>query len=112
QSQFPFDRHTKFERLAGETLVEGGWSIDHHVRKIGEAEATFRREEGGWLSVTAKQNTTMMPDWPGLMCHALSFATSGLVRPAVIVRAFKEREDIGLFSGPFHQYRSLMPRPI
>lgn len=112
QSQFPFDRHTKFERLAGETLVEGGWSIDHHVRIIGETEVTFRREEGDWLSVTAKQSTTMMPDWPGLMCHALSFATSGVVRPAVIVRAFKEREDIGLFSGPFHQYRSLMPRPI
>lgn len=112
QSQFPFDRHTKFERLAGETLVEGGWSIDHHVRKVGDAEVTFRKEEEGWLSITAKQATPMMPDWPGLMCHALSFATSELVRPAAIVRAFKEREDIGLFSGPFHQYRSLMPRPI
>lgn len=112
QSQFPFDRQTNFERLTDETLVEGGWSIDHHVRKIGDAEVTFRKEEGDWLSVTAKQATPMMPDWPGLMCHVLAFATSDLVRPAATVRAFNEREDIGLFSGPFHQYRSLMLRPI
>lgn len=112
QSQFPFDRHTRFERLAGETLVEGGWSIDHHIRKIGDVEVTFRKEEDSWLSVTGKQPTPMMPDWAGLMCHALSFATSGIVRPAAIVRSYNNSEQIGLFSGPFHQYRSLMPRPI
>lgn len=112
QSQFPFDRHTKYERLAGDELVEGGWSIDHHVRKISDAQVTFRKAEDGWLSVIAQQSTPMMPDWAGLMCHALSFATAGIVRPAAVVRAFNEREDIGLFSGPFHQYRSLMPRPI
>ncbi len=112
QSRFPFDLSTKSERLAGDTLVAGAWSIDHHVRTIGDATVTFREERDRWLSVTAKQATPLMPDWPGLMCHALSFATSDLMRPAVVVRAFNDREDIGLFSGPFHKYHSRMPRPI
>ncbi len=112
QSRFPFDQRTKYERTAGETLVEGGWSVDHHVRAIGEAAVTFRREDDGWLSITATQSTPFMPDWHGTMCHALSFAASRIVRPAAVARTFDGDEVIGLFSGPFHRFRSLMPRPI
>ena len=112
QSQFPFDKSTSEERKVGEQIISGGWSLDHHERNFGEAKVTFRKETDGWLSVTAKQQSSMMPDWPGLMCHALSFAVAESIRPAIVVRSYNDSEQIGLFSGPFHKWHSLMPRPI
>lgn len=112
QSRVPFDRHTSLTRKAGEELVSGGWAIDHHTRRFGDAEVTFREEDKSWLVVTAKQSSPLMPDWPGLMCHALEFATAGLVQPAVIARTVGDREYVGVLSGPFVPYRTNLPRPI
>jgi hypothetical protein len=112
QSQVPLDFHTTGERKAGAKVIRKQWAIDHHARRLGDAEVTFRKEDGGWLSVLARQDSPLMPDWPGLLCHALSFALSSDVHPAVIVREFNESEHVGLFAGPFLRFQSHMPRPL
>lgn len=112
QPQLPFDQATQHERRAGNEILEDGWAIDHHTRTIGDAKVTFRRHDSEWLSIEATQPTALSLDWVGLMCHALAFVSARFVQPAAVERSSGEDEYVELYSGPFRQYRSSMPRPI
>lgn len=111
-AQFPFDGHTKEEAFAGEELVRGQWSIDHHKRRIGEADVEFRREQGNWLSVMATSHQTFMPDWAGFMATAISFAAAQTYRPSTIVREFEDCVHAYLLSVNPRLRGRLMERPI
>ncbi len=108
----PFDAVTHDQRSVGGQDAGSSYSIDHHEHIIGAAKVTFRREEGGFLSVSAVQSESFMPTWPGLLCHALGFAVAQTILPVVIAREFKDRADLSLHSGPFWRYSSLMPSPV
>ncbi len=112
QNRLPFDGATTETRSVGDRQVSSGWRLDHHTRSFANAEVTFRDRGESWLTLTATRDSPIPPDWPGAMCQALEFATARRARPAVAVRAFNDREDIGLFSGPFWQYQSLLPPPV
>jgi hypothetical protein len=112
QRQLPFDRATFTTSTAGDQTVETIWSSDHHVQTIAEAEVEFRLAESDWLAITATQNTPVMPDWPGLVCQALSFATAKEVRPALAAREFSEHIYVHILSGPFGVPASHLPRPL
>jgi hypothetical protein len=108
----PFDAITQERRFVDGREIGFSSSVDRHEHSIGAATVIFRREEGGFLSVSAFQDEAFLPTWPGLMCHALSFAVAQTVFPVVIARDFKDREDISLHSGPFWRYSSLMHSPV
>lgn len=112
QRRLPFNATTRATQTVGTREIETRWSSDHHVRQIGQAEVEFRLMERHWLVVRARQCTPVMPDWAGLICQALSFATATTVGPAVAVRRFNKRKDIGLFSGPFDRFRTTLPPPL
>ena len=109
---FPFDMATHTRKAVGDKELETGWSLDHHARTIDSANVEFREHETGWLTVRARQQAPVMPDWAGLMCQALSMATAHTIRPVVAVREFSTRKDVGLFSGPFSHPRSYLTRPV
>ena len=108
----PFDMATHSRKAVGDRELESGWSLDHHVRTIDSANVEFRERDSGWLTVRARQQNPVMPDWAGLMCQALSVATAQSVRPVVAVREFNARKDVGIFSGPFSHPRSYLTRPV
>ncbi len=110
--ELPFDMATHSRKTVGDREIGWSSSIDNHVHPIGEAKVTFRREEDRWLSVAATQSSAFLPTWPGLLCHALGFATAQTLRPAVITRHFNAREDLDLFSGPFWRFASAMRGPV
>lgn len=112
QSDLMFDQSTTKTVKVGEAEVSRGWSIDHHKRSFQDVDLAFHKGEDAWLTVHATRDCPIMPDWPGVLCHALEFACARRARPAVVVREFNDRRNTGLFSGPFWQYRSLMPPPI
>lgn len=112
QGRLSFDASTRTTRTVRGNEIETCWSCDHHVRKINDAEVEFRSEDGHWLVVTAKQSAPVMPDWGGLLCQALSFATAQSVRPAVAVREFDDRSFTHVFSGPFSSFRTYLTPPI
>ena len=70
----PFDAITHNRRSAGGREIGFSHSFDHHQHTIGEATVIFRREEGGFLSVSSFQDGALLPTWAGLMCHTLGFA--------------------------------------
>lgn len=108
----PFDQATHTTKMVGEDLHQQGWSLDHHVCTINSAQVEFRQHESHWLTVRTRQSTPVMPNWAGLMCQTLSFATAETVRPVVAVREFNTRKDMGIFSGPFSYPRSYLTRPV
>lgn len=108
----PFDALTQERKTVGEREIAWQSSLDHHTHQIGEAEVVFRRKGDNWLSVYASRKGPFMPTWPGLLCHALEFATAQTMTPAVVTREFNEREDLGLFSGPFWRFATPMPGPV
>lgn len=108
----PFDMVTQDRRSVGGREIGYSSSIDRHEHHIGGAIVTFRHEEEGFLSVSATQSGAFEPTWPELMCHALRFATGQTILPVVITRELKGREDLGLHSGPFWRYSSLIPPPV
>ncbi len=108
----PFDMATHCRKTVGDREIAWSSSVDNHVHPIGEAKVTFRREEDRWLSIAATQPSAFLPAWPGLLCHALGFATAQTLRPAVITRHFNAREDLELFSGPFWRFASPMRGPV
>jgi hypothetical protein len=110
--KLPFDMLTQNRRFAGEVEIEFSSSFDRHENAIGAASVAFRREEGGFVSVSASKSGAFLPTWPGLMCHALGFSVAQAVMPVVIVREFKDRSDLSLRSGPFWRYSSLMHPPV
>lgn len=107
-----FDQATTKTLTVDDEQVSSGWSLDHHKRSFNDSEVVFRKGDDAWLTVVATRDSPIMPDWPGLLCHALEFACARRARPAVVVREFNDRRDTGLFSGPFWQYQSLMPPPV
>ena len=108
----PFDQATYTTKKVGEELLQQGCSIDHHASTINSAQVEFRQHESRLLTVRARQSSPVMPDWAGLMCQALSFATAQTVRPIVAVRELNTRKEIGIFSGPFPYPRSYLTRPV
>jgi hypothetical protein len=108
----PFDMATRSRETVGDEEISWSSSTDHHTHLIGEAKITFRREEDRFLSILAAQRSTFSPTWPGLVCHALGFATVQTLTPAVITRDFDGREDLELLSGPFWRVASVMPGPL
>ncbi len=108
----PFDMFTQSRQTVDGREIGFSSSLDRHEHTIGAATVIFRREEDGFLSVSAFQDETFMPTCPGLMCHALGFAVAQTMLPAVIAREFKDREDLSLRSGPFWRYSSLMHPPV
>ncbi len=71
----PLDMVTQSRRSVGGKEIGWSHSVDHHSHGIGAATVIFRREEEGFLSVSAMQSGAFLPTWPGLLCHALGFAT-------------------------------------
>lgn len=110
--KLPFDIVTENRRSVGEREIEFSSSLDRHEHTIGSAAVTFRRQDDGFLSVSAHQDKAFLPTWPGLMCHALGFAIAQTMLPVVITREFKDRADLWLRSGPFWRYSSLMHSPV
>jgi hypothetical protein len=110
--ELPFDMATHCRKTVGDREIAWSSSIDNHVHPIEEANVTFRCEEDRWLSIAATQPSAFLPTWPGLLCHALGFATAQTLRPAVITRHFNAREDLELFSGPFWRFASAMCAPV
>jgi hypothetical protein len=108
----PLDTVTKTVKTVGD--LETGWtrSFDHHTHHIGDAVVTFCSEDDSWLSVRASSRNAFMPTWAGLLCQSLGFVTAQTIRPAIVTRRFHDREDIGLFSGPFWRVESRMPGPV
>lgn len=104
----PLDMVTQDRRSVGGKEIGWSYSFDHHSHHIGGVTVTFRRQEEGFLSVSATQGDAFQPTWPGLMCHALGFATGQTILPVIITRKLKGREDLGLHSGPFWRYSSLI----
>lgn len=99
--ELPFDAITQERRSVDGREIGFSSSIDRHEHTIGAATVIFRRENDGFLSVSAFQDEAFPPTWPGLMCHALGFAVAQTVLPVVIAREFKDRTDLSLRSGPF-----------
>jgi len=110
--ELPFDAITQERQSVDGRDIGFSSSVDHHQHSIGTATAIFRREEDGFLSVSAFQNEAFLPTWPGLMCHALGFAAAQTMSPALTARDFNDREDLSLHSGPFWRYSSLMHSPV
>jgi len=108
----PFDALTQTSRLVDKRETGFSSCLDHHKHAIGNATVTFRRLEGGFLSVSAVQHGAFFSRWAGLMCQALSFAVAQTLSPAVIVREFNDRIDLSLYSGPFWRLVSMMHRPV
>lgn len=108
----PFDQATHTTKMVGKDLYQQGLSLDHHVCTINSAQVEFRQHDNHWLTVRTRQSIPVMPEWAGLMCQSLSFATAQTVRPVVAVREFNTRKDMGIFSGPFSYPRSYLTRPI
>lgn len=81
QDRLPFDQKTTETRSVGDRRISTGWSLDHHTRTLDDAEVTFRDRGDSWLTVTATRDSPIMPDWPGLICHALEFGTARRARP-------------------------------
>lgn len=110
--ELAFDKITETRKTVGDQEI--GWTLsrDSHTHRIGETEVSFRCDGDRLVSVVATQRTPFLPDWPGLLCHAIGFVTAQTVAPAVIVREFNGREDISLFSGPFRRLSSFMPGPV
>jgi len=112
QGRLMFDMGTTETRRVGDRELGSRWALDHHSRRMADAEFTFQEEEQHWLTVIVEKQSSIMPDWPGLLCHALEFASAQRARAAVITRIFSNREDLGMLSGPFFQYDSLLPAPV
>ena len=110
--ELPFDMITQERRSVDGRDIGFSSSVDRHEHSMGAATVIFRREEDGFLSVSAFQEGAFLPTWPGLMCHALGFAAAQTMFPAVIAREFRNREDLSLHSGPFLRYSSLMHSPV
>jgi hypothetical protein len=110
QTRLPMDIATTETKSIGTTTIGTSWAVDRHKRQIGPAEVTFRAADEDWLIVTASQAAPIMPDWPGLLCHAIEFAAAERARPAVVTRAFNDSEHCGIFSGPFTNPLSRLPR--
>jgi hypothetical protein len=110
--ELPFDMATHCRKTVGDREVGWASTVDNHVHRIGEAKVTFRCEDDRWLYIAASQPRAFLPTWPGLLCHALGFATAQTLRPAVITRHFSAREDLELFSGPFWRFASAMGGPV
>ena len=108
----PFDSLTHNRRSVDGRDIGFSSSFDHHQHMIGAATVIFRREEGGFLSVSAFQDGTLQATWAGLMCHTLSFAVAQTVLPIIIARDLNNREDLSLHSGPFLRYASMMHSPV
>jgi hypothetical protein len=108
----PFDGFTETRQLVGERLVGSSSTLDRHDHVADGGKVVFRRDENNFLSVLAVQDMPIPPTWPGLMCHALSFAMAQTLVPAVIVREFDDRADISLHSGPFWRYSSMIHSPV
>jgi hypothetical protein len=108
----PFDGSTERRSRVGEREIGFSSSLDHHEHRMGGAGVVFRREEGGFVSISAVREKAFLPTWPGLMCHALGFAVGQTLTPAVIVREFDDRADLAVHSGPFWRYTSLMHSPV
>lgn len=108
----PFDMITQNRRTVGQREIGFSSSVDRHEDTIGDATVIFRQEKGGFLSVSAFRDHAFLPDWPGLMCHAVGFAVAQTMPPVVTAREFKDREDLSLHSGPFWRYSSMMHSPV
>jgi hypothetical protein len=109
--ELPFDMFTQNRRSVGEREIGFSSSLDRHEHTIGAATVIFRREEDGLLLVSAFQDGSFPPTWPGLMCHALGFAVAQTMHPVVIAREFEDRSHLHLHSGPFWRYSSMMHPP-
>ena len=110
--ELPFDMVTEERRSVDGRDIGFSFSTDHHKHSIDAATVIFRREEDGFLSVSAFQEGVFLPTWPGLMCHALGFAAAQTMAPVVIAREFRDREDLSLQSGPYWRYSSMMHSPV
>ena len=108
----PFDMTTQSRKTVGEREIGKSWSRYHHTRQIGGTEVCFRQEGDRWLSVSASQEQSLMPTWPGLMRQALEFATVQEMNPVVITRVYDDSEELSLHSGPFWRFESQMPPPV
>jgi len=108
----PFDSRTEECTSADGVEISNSISLDHHRHNFNEAEITFRASDDGWLFVSGHQPTSFLPTWPGLMCHALAFATARPIHAALVARNFEDRADLSLFSGPFWRMMSHMPPPL
>jgi hypothetical protein len=108
----PFDMITQERRSVDGRDIGFSSSVDRHEHSMGAATVIFRREEDGFLSVSAFQEGSLLPTWPGLMCHALGFAAAQTMFPVAIASEFRNREDLCLRSGPFLRYSSLMHSPV
>jgi hypothetical protein len=108
----PLDTVTQTVKKVDERETAWTRSFDHHTHHIGDAEVMFRSEDDNWLSVRASCRNAFMPTWAGLLCQSIGFVTAQTIRPVIITRSFHEREDIGLFSGPFLRLESRMPGPV
>jgi hypothetical protein len=111
-SALPFDSLTHNRRSVDGQEIGFSSSFDHHQHTIDAATVTFRREEGGFLSVSAFHDGILLPTWARLMCHTLSFAVAQTMLPIVIARDLNNREDLSLHSGPFWHYASIMYSPV
>ncbi len=108
----PFDAVTQDRRTVDGREIWFSSAVDRHEHKIGAATVIFRREDDGFLSVSAFQDEAFPPTWPELMCHALGVAAAQTMFPAVIARDFRDRVDLSLHSGPFWRYSSMMHSPV
>ena len=108
----PFDMVTEAHRSVRGREIGKSLSVDHHSHRIGEAQTTFRREDDNFLSISAGMEHAFAPTWPGLLCHALGFASGETILPSVVTRGFNDHEHIELRSGPYLRYSSIMPQPI
>lgn len=107
----PFDTLTESRTSAGGREIGFSSAFDHHKHVIGAATVTFRREDDGFLGVSAFRDE-ILPTWAGLMCHTLGFVAAQTMVPIVITRGLRDREDLSLYSGPFLRYASIMHSPV
>lgn len=108
----PFDTSTNTISKVNNEEVSLSFRRDRHIHQIDGAKVTFCHLEDDWLSVTADRSGPFTPSWPGLICHALEFATAQTIRPALVMRAFNASEHLQLCAGPFRRSATTMPGPV